>query len=360
MTTNHENKLQSGSGAISEPQTQTQTAQPSTLGAPANRKYHDQDPLTRNLLAASAGEKDISTTGRAPNFYPAEWPVGAVILYLVLLVAGIYSGVILWTLTSLSGNPLLAVVAPGLIGIVEFVVIAGIKYRSLRDKQIAQMKAFVAEDRAARDAALHAATAWCFKDWLVLVILLVCFAAKAFVLIEFGAFQPLALLATNWTIALLDLCFHLAGTTTRVPCFVGSRLVDRVHLSRRHSKGYGVMGADGKSALGSLVERPFQFISAVPLWTGEVDGHRIVHTGTNAAGHHHSIYCAGTLDDSDRAAFLQYQPSNAAKDELARALARVQLELLMVPEMRSLNFNHTPLPTPPAGPSDPPLNPVTT
>ncbi len=284
--------------------------------------------------------------------------MGAVLLYAGLLTAGIYSGLILWLLTSLSGNLLLAVAAPVLIGALEFIVVPGIKYHSLRAKQVALMKAFVSEDRAARDAAIHAATAWSLKDWLALVILLVCFGAKAFVLIEFGAFQPQALLATNWAIALLDLSFHLAGTTTRVPCFIGSRLVDAVHLRRRRSQGYVEMGADGKPSLGSLAVRPFQFSTVVPLVVVEVDGHRITHTGSSAAGHNYSIYCSGTLDDSDRAAFLQYQPSNAAKDELARALARVQLELLTAPEMRSLNFRNTPVQTAPAGPADPQLNPL--
>ena len=145
--------------------------------APANQKYHDQTPLTRCLAVASAGKKLWAAAQRVPHFYPAEWPVGAVIMYFLLIAGGIYSGFILWLLTSLSGNQLLAVAAPALIAGLEFVLVPIIKYGSLRDKQVAAMKAFVAENRAAQDAATQAASAFGWRDLLVLLILLLCFAA---------------------------------------------------------------------------------------------------------------------------------------------------------------------------------------
>lgn len=314
----------------------------SGLNAPSNQKYHDQTTLTRRLGVASAGKKLWAAVQRVPHFYPAEWPLGGVVLYLALIGAGVYSGIILSLLMALSGNPLLAIGGPVLISALEFIVVPGIKYHSLRDKQVALMKSFVAEDRAARDAATHAATAWNFKDWLVLVILLLCLAGKAIVLIYFGAYQPQALLATNWSIALLDFTFHLAGTTTRVPCFIGARFTDWLHLRRRRSRGYAVMGKDGKPVLGSLSFREFPFTTAVPIRFGEVDGHIISHVGSDEKGHHYLLKSPGTLDDSDRAAFLNCQPNHLAQTELARSLARVQLELLTAPEMRSFHEQEPP------------------
>lgn len=309
----------------------------SGLNEPTNGKYHDQTPLTRLLLVASAGKKLWATIQRVPNFYPAEWPLGGVVLYLALIGAGIYSGVILSLLMSLSGNPLLSIGLPALIAVLEFIVVPGIKHFSLRDKQIAMMKAFVAEDRAARDSATHAATAWNWKDWVVLIILLLCLMAKMVVLVQFGAYQPQALLAANWTIALLDFAFHISGTTTRVPCFVGARLTDWLHLRRRHSRGYKRIGDGGKTELGSLAFREFPFTTKVMIRGGEVDGHTIVHTGSDESGHHFLLKAPGTLDDRVRDAFLNCQPNHLAQTSLAVCLAKCQLELLTAPEMRSIH-----------------------
>lgn len=316
-------KLPTGPGAI--------------LSGPTNQKYHDQTTLTRCLAVASAGKKLWAALQRVPHFFPAEWPIGVIILYAALIAGGIYTGFILWLLTSLSGNQLLAIATPALIAGLEFILVPVIKYGSLRDKQVAAMKAFVAEDRAARDAATHAASAWGWRDYLVLLILLICFAAKAMVLLNFGTYQPTALLATNWTIACLDFCFHLGGLTTRVPCFIGSRLSDWFHLRKRRSDGYKVMGSDGKPELGALAFREFPFTTAMEVRTGEVNGHLLVHIGSDKSGHHYVLYSPGTLDDADRASFLNCQPNHLAQTELARALARVQLEQLTQPEMRSLN-----------------------
>lgn len=323
MTTNQSPPISSG-------------APVSELNSPSNQKYHDQTRLTRELLVAAAGKKGWASIQRIPLFYPSEWPIGSVILYVALLAAGCYSGFILSLLTGLSGNVLLAIAAPVLISCLEFIVVPGIKYHSLRDKQIAMMKAFVAQDRAARDSASHAASAWNLKDWLVLIILVVCLLAKAVVLIYFGAYQPQALLATNWSIALLDFAFHLFGITTRVPCFVGSRLIDRLHLRRRRAAGYRAMGDGGVPTLGSLTFREFRFTTTLPIRFGEIDGHVIGHIASDENGHHYLLKSPGTLDDSVRDAFLNIQPDHIAQTELARALARVQLELLTAPEMRSL------------------------
>lgn len=309
----------------------------SGLNLPNNGKYHDQTTLTRRLTVASAGKKLWAAIQRVPHFYPNEWPLGAVVLYLALIGAGIYSGIILSVLMALSGNPLLAVGGPLLISALEFIVVPGVKYHSLRDKQVALMKAFVAEDRAARDAATHAATSWNLKDWVVLLILLLCLAGKAVVLVWFGSYQPQALLAANWSIAVLDFTFHLAGTTTRVPCFIGARLTDWLHLRRRRSRGYADMGHGGKPMLGAMPFREFPFSTVIPIRCGEVDGHVILHTGSDDQGHHYLLKSPGTLDDSDRAAFLNCQPNHLAQTELARALARVQLELLTAPEMRNFH-----------------------
>ena len=322
------------------------------ISGPANQEYHDPTTFTRCLAVASAGKKLCAALQRVPHFFPTEWPVGAIIMYAALIGGGIYTGFILWLLTSLSGNQLLAVAAPALIAGLEFILVPVIKYGSLRDKQVAAMKAFVAEDRAAHEAATHAATAWEWRDFLVLLILLICFVAKALVLLNFGTYQPAALLATNWTIACLDLAFHLGGLTTRVPCFVGSRLSDWFHLRKRRSDGYKVMGDDGKPVLGTLAFREFPFTTAVEVRTGEVGGHLLVHIGSDENGHHFVLYSPGTLDDADRAGFLNCQPNHLAQTALARALARVQLEQLTQPEMRSLNPAVDPIapaaPAPPA------------
>jgi hypothetical protein len=304
--------------------------------APANQKYHDQSPLTRCLSVASAGEKLKAAVQRVPHFYPAEWPVGAVIMYFLLIAGGIYSGFILWLLTSLSGNQLLAVAAPALIGGLEFVLVPIIKYGSLRDKQVAAMKAFVAENRAAQEAATQAASAFGWRDLLVLLILLLCFAAKAMVLLNFGTYQPTALLATNWTIACLDFAFHVGGLTTRVPCFTGSRVSDWLHLRKRRANGYRIMGDAGTPELNTLSFREFPFTTEVELRAGEVDGHTLVHIRTDEDGYHYILYSPGTLDDADRAGFLNCQHNHLAQAALARALARVQLEQLTQPEMRVL------------------------
>lgn len=312
---------------------------------PTNQKYHDQSPLTRWLLVASAWTKLAGPAQRVPNFYPAHWPLGALFWYLVLIVAGIYSGLILWLLTRLSGNALLAVGTPVLIAVLEFLVVPALKYPSLRNKTVANMKAFVAEDRAARESAAQAATAWTLRDWLALLILVLCFVAKVLVLLNFGAYAPPAVLAWNYSIAIFDFACHAGGLTTRVPCFLAARFTDWMHLRNRRTKGYTTLTEDGKEELGSLPCREFPFTTPVPISFGTVDGHTIEFLGHDERGFDYRLLAAGTLDDTDREAFLNCQPNKSAQSELATALARIQLELLTAPEMRPLQrFAATPAP----------------
>ena len=277
---------------------------------PANGKYHDQTPLIRSLLAGSAGAKLWASIQRVPNFYPAQWPIGSIFWYLALIAAGIYSSTILALLTSLSGNVLLAVGTPVLISLLEFVVTPAMKYSCLRDKQVALMKAFTAGDRASRESAAHAAKAWSMKDYIVFLILILCLASKVVVLINFGAYQAPALLAWNYTIAVLDFTFHLSGLTTRVPCFVAARMLNQLHLRRRQSAGYQQMGTDGKQVLGGLPFREFPFTTVVPIRCGEIDGHTILHRASDDTGHHYTLYSPGTLDDADRDAYLNCKPNH--------------------------------------------------
>ncbi len=327
----------------------------SGLNHPNNGKYHEMSKLTKLLLVGSSGRKLWAGIQRVPDFYPIEWPLGALILYLALIAAGIYSGAILSALMSISGNPLLAVGWPLVICAVEFIVLPCVKGFSLVEKQVALMNAFVGEDRFARDSASMKATSWNFKDWTVLLLLILCLVSKAVVLVWFGSYQPQALLVANWSIAVLDFTLHLAGTTTRVPCFIGARLTDRLHLRRRRSRGYAEMGKDGKPMLGAMPFREFSFSTVIPIRCGEVDGHVILHTGSDDQGHHYLLKSPGTLDDSDRAAFLNCQPNHLAQTELARALARVQLELLTAPEMRT--FHELESTEPPSFTQPPPLLP---
>lgn len=320
-----------------KPKSTLLTGPGANVNGPSNQKYHDQTAFTRGLWVASARKKLRAAMLRVPDFYMREWPAGAMILYLSLIAGGLYSGFILWSLTSLSGNMLLAVAAPALIAALEFILVPIIKYGSLRDKQIATMKAFVAENRPAQDAASHAATAWGWRDYIVFIILIICFLAKAMVLLSFGTYQPTALLAANWSIAGLDLVFHMGGLSTRVPCFAGSRLSDWLHLRKRRRDGYKVMGDEGAPMLSTLSFREFPFTTGVEVRTGEVGGHQLSHVESNQNGHHYVLYSPGTLDDSDRAGFLNCQANSLAQTALARALARIQLEQLTQPEMKQMH-----------------------
>jgi outer membrane protein OmpA-like peptidoglycan-associated protein len=263
--------------------------------------------------------------------------MGAIIAYIALLTAGIYGAVILGMLTSLAGNQLLAVATPSASFVIEFILIPWLlKYASRRDKKIAEMKSFVAEDRHARDSFDHLASSWGWGDWLVLIILIHCFAAKAMILITFGVYQPVGLLIFNWAIAAVDFCLHLSGLTTRVPCFIGSRISDAVHLSKRLNDTANSAGKDGTLICGALVPREYPFVTTALLRTGVVDGHELLYVRSDDQGHHYLLRSPGTLDDADRSGFLNSQANHAAQADLARALARIQLEQLTADPMRSL------------------------
>ena len=113
----NENQSPIGSGAESgQSNTKNLSSLPVGSDAPVNEKYHDQTALCKGLLVASAGEKDVSTEQRVPNFFPAVAPVGGIILYAGVLGAGVYSSSILWQLMQESQSGLVAVGVPALIG----------------------------------------------------------------------------------------------------------------------------------------------------------------------------------------------------------------------------------------------------
>jgi hypothetical protein len=190
------------------------------------------------------------------------------------------------------------------------------------------MRAFIAEDRQTRDSFAHVASVWNIRDWLALVILVGCFAGKAILLINFGAYQPAALLALNWAIATVEFCLGLDALTTRVPAFLSACLFDFWHLRKRLRDGARYAGNNGVSKLGTLPFKEFPFVTAVMLRTGQTGGHELVLRGRDGDAYSYVLYAAGTVDDADRASFLHCQPDHLAQAALARALGAIQLEQL--------------------------------
>lgn len=297
----------------------------------AHWKYHELHPFVRRLLAASVSRVTAAVFLRLPNFFPVVWPLGPVLLYLLILAAGLWAAVFLGVLTSLSGNALMAVAVPGVIVIVEFIAVPILKFQSLLGKSVSSMRAFIAGDRQAKDAFHHEAHAMGFREWIVLIILIGCFLGKAYILLMFGTFQPTALLAANWIVAIVDFGAHLSGVTSKVPYFSLARTINWFHRRIRLSRGAKAAVGGGKNKLGALADRKFEFESPVALRDDEVDGHilRRRHDGK------YDLLAPGTLDDSDRASFLNRQGNELSEATLARALAAVQLKQLDAAEQRS-------------------------
>ena len=294
---------------------------------------------------------------RLPNFYPVNWALGAALLYIGLIGAGLYSALFLRMLAALSGNMLMAVAVPGVILIVEFVLVPILKFPSLLGKSCAAMRAFLAEDRMAAEAWSHEARAWSLRDWLVLLMLTASFLIKAYVLTAFGTFQPEGLMLANWIIAIADFAAHLSGVTSKIPYYGMAQLIDWRHHRNRLSKVARIGEESGSNALGSLAYREFEFESPVTLRDDEVDGHILEHKPDTMKW----IFRApGTLDDGDRAAFLHRQGDALNQATLARALAKIQLDLLDAPEMRPGSGPAGPAPTPVSKPLSPTAPPSAT
>ncbi len=301
---------------------------------PQDGSYHETHAMTRRLRAASAGRPPAASSLPVPPFYPVEWPSGILTYFAVL---AIYSATILGLLASRSGSLWMAVAAPAAISLTELGLVPWLlKYSSLLSRQIAGMRGFIAEDRQARESFSHVARVWGGRDWLAFGVLLGCFFGKALILLTFGAFQPMALLAINWVIATVELAKGCDALTTTAPCFLISCVADSWHLHKRLRAGAKLAGSDGLSKLGVLPFRQYPFITAVMLCVGRTGGHELVFVKQDGLGFHYILFAAGTLDDVDRASFLNCQPNQIAQLALARALGAVQLEQLNADPTRPL------------------------
>lgn len=326
MNTEH-NTLQDGPGA--------------NESGPANGKYHDMLPFVRRLLAASVFKRTAADFLRTPGFIPAVWPLGPTLLYIAVVAAGVWAAIFLGLLASLSGNLLMAAAVPGVIVVVEFILVPLIRFPAYLSRSVAAMRGFVANDRKAVDSFHLHATNWVWRDWAVLGILLACFIAKIAVLYQFGSYTPAAMLAANYIVAVADIAAHIGGVTSKVPYYALARFINMVHRRRRLAETAQYLEENGKGEAGALPYRYYEFESELNLREDEVDG-----TQLRRKGNIFEVRSPGTIDDGDRAAFLHRQGNCLNQTTLARALATIQLSQLDAPEMRIGNALPPTLPPP--------------
>lgn len=326
-----------GNSAVMKPITPLQIGPGATVSGPnkKNRRFHDKQPFVRRLMAASAFRVlSAASFLRLPAFFPDRWPLGPALLYIFVFAAGIYAALFLGLLTSLSGNTVMAIAIPTVFVLIEFVFVPIIKFPSFLGKSVAAMRAFLALDPQAAEAFDQEAHGWGLRDWLAAIIVIACFAAKAYVLVSFGTFQPAGLLLFNWTVAIADLAAHLAGLTSKVPYYALARVIDYFDRRRRLKHGAKWAETNGVDQLGALEGSQSEFESDIELTDDEVDGHTLEHVvGTND----YLFTANGTVDDRDRASLIARQTKDVKQAVFAREIARVQLKQLDAPEMRTGN-----------------------